>query len=779
MSLIKRLFGNPAPATSPPAAMPAAEPKPRPDLAALSREEEAAVAAAIAAPDTQAIGRWVLEGSSTRVRQMAAEAVTDPGQLGELIRATRGGKDKSVYRILTANREAALAEERRKRAVESEVAAAASAVARLADRACDDAYTATVFQVEARWREVAGHATDEQQAEVAAQLARAHARIEQHRIDTEAAAARTRAAALALAEQQRRREAEAAAAAAAAAAQASARDAAQQAERAAARAQREAADAAVHELISLLRQAQAALDHGGTARAARLRDDIKARLPSAPALPPWFERKLAEVDARIEDLKDWKTFTVVPKRAELLARMQSLVGAEMSPEELAKHIRHLRDEWRSLNRGAAVDPSPEWQRFDELATRAYEPCREHFARQGELRRANQAKREELLARLAEYSARQSAEEPNLREVQQVIAEARREWQEYAPVDQAVAHDLQARLRAALDGLQARLDGEYARHVQEKRTLIARAAELAGLDDLRAAIEETKALQRAWKTVGPVPRHHDQALWEEFRRNCDTVFERSSQQYAAHGAALQAGESRAVALCEALERIASATGDELAAGLAQVAALRDEFATLELPRASARDLRQRLTRAAGRCEQAARERRTAEARRGRDELHAAAAQLRAYALAVARGRDAQECGELQAAAAEALARLAHAPKGGRALLEQELARITAGEVSRDLAANESALRLLCVRAELAADAETPPEDLELRRAYQMQRLMESMGQGERATPAALDELALQWLTSGPVEPAVHDALYARFDACRQAFDRSTGRNRSSA
>ena len=39
------------------------------------------------------------------------------------------------------------------------------------------------------------------------------------------------------------------------------------------------------------------------------------------------------------------------------------------------------------------------------------------------------------------------------------------------------------------------------------------------------------------------------------------------------------------------------------------------------------------------------------------------------------------------------------------LEQQLARITAGTVSADLAANEAALRLLCIRAELIADLET--------------------------------------------------------------------------
>jgi hypothetical protein len=45
---------------------------------------------------------------------------------------------------------------------------------------------------------------------------------------------------------------------------------------------------------------------------------------------------------------------------------------------------------------------------------------------------------------------------------------------------------------------------------------------------------------------------------------------------------------------------------------------------------------------------------------------------------------------------------------------------------------------------------------------MQRLVESMGRGERVSPVALDDLALEWIAVGPVDPAVHDALLARFE-----------------
>jgi len=769
MSLISRIFGK-----SPPAADGTAdsrpdvpvEPTPRPDPEARTREEEASLSQSLEAGDMAAVGRWVLEGSSTRIRQKAAQHITDPEQLRELIRATRHGNDKTVHRILTDKRDELLAEARRLERQREEVDAAMAAIARHAALPCDASYASTLEQLEARWRTLEQHAGAEVQAEVTRQLQRAREALESHRQALEAAAEQKRLAAMAAEEARRQRDLETQAAAAAAAEQARTLEAERQAEREALRAARATEEAEVRHLLGLLRQAQTALEHGGTARAARLREAIAEKLPQAPALPEWYARQVQQVDERLEELKDWKTFRVVPKRAELIERMQALVGADMSPEELARQIRRLRDEWRTLHRGAGEDPTPEWQQFNEAAERAYEPCREHFARQAEQRKENQAHREALLERLAAFAAQQSGEQPEWSLIRQVIFEARNEWQQYAPVDQAVVKPLQARFHALLGELQARLDAEYARNVQAKRDIIARAGELATLEDTRQAIEEAKSLQRSWKTVGPVPRAQDNALWEAFRRNCDAVFERSSQAWAAHGAALDANQARASGLCEELERIAGLTGEPLASAVKQVDELHAEFDALELPRASARALGQRFRQAADRYAHAMRRNREEAARRSWTDLFEAAAQVRSYALATALDRSPDECEALRASAASAVAALEHAPKGMRAALEQQVEKIAAGKASADLAANETALRLLCVRAELLTDTPTPEEDLPLRREYQMQRLVASMGHGERPTPSDLDELARAWLAVGPVETAVHDALFARFERCRR-------------
>lgn len=773
MSLFSRLFGKSPPSVATPAAgtpAVAVEPKPPPDTAAQTHEEESLVAQAIAAGDRAAVGRWVLEGHSTRIRQRAAEAISDLDQLHELIRATRHGKDKQVYRILTGKRDRLLEELRKAQQLEADISQAAAAIAEHAQREIDATSAATLARLEARWSALAVQAPPEVQAEVSRQIATVRRAVEDHRQALAAEAERQRAAALVAEAAKRQRESEEAAAVAAADEKARQLDAERQAEREAEEARRSAAQAEVSHLVSLLRQAQAALDRGATARAARLRDAVAEKLPQAPTLPPWFARQLEQVESRLEELKDWKTFRVAPKRAELLQRMQALVGAAMSPEELARHVRQLREEWRSLDRGAGHDAAPELEQFEQAAEQAYAPCREHFARQAELRRENQARREVLLERLDAFAAAQAGESPDWHAIRQVIFEARDEWRQYAPVDPDAVKPLQARFHALLDGLRSRVDAEYARNLEAKRALIARAAELVNLEDTRGAIAAAKDLQRAWKSVGIVPHRQGNALWEEFRRHCDAVFQRSSQEAAAQAAALEASHAEATDLCEQVERIAALDGESLLSALEELPALRARFESLELPRSSARELRQRLVRAIERCDEARRRLQRAAARQGWIDLFAAAAQVRAYALATAEGRAAADGETLRAAAESAVAGLEHAPKGMRAIVEQQLAAVIAGTVSADLAANARALRLLCVRAELAVGLDTPPEDLELRREYQMQRLVQSMAHGERETAGDFDLLAREWLAVGPVEPKEYAALFARFGRCLDAVGR---------
>jgi hypothetical protein len=770
MSLISKILGNkPQPAPSPgppspaPAAVPPAAPPREPDRAEQLAAEEARLMEAIAQCDETAIAEFALHGGTTKIRQRAAEAITDPERIRELIRAARGSKDNAVYRILTSKRDALLQSERAAAQRQADLDAIAAVIARHARLPYDPLYAATVTEHERRWRALEAQAPEALKAAVSRDLAAARQVVETHRAELEAAARRREEAEASAAREREMLQQAAAERAAAASAEAARRDAERGAQEARAQAEAEAA----REAVGLLRQTQAALERGGSARAVRLRDSLARKLAETPAsaLPAWFQRQLERADDALAKLKDWHAFTAGPKRAELIERMRSLIGAEIAPEQLALHIRKLQQEWRTLHRGAGEDDGEESARFRALANQAYEPCKLHFAAQAAQRAENREKREAILAELARCAAEQAGESADWRLVAQTLARARREWRLYAPVDQEIAATLQARFKTAVDELGGRLDAEYARNVEAKRRLIARAEALLGLGDVREAIDAAKALQRSWKTIGIVPRDQDGALWEEFRRHCNAVFERSAQEAAAYSAALAANTERAVTLISELGRIATLRDDALREAMKGLEAMQEEFDGLDLPRQQARDLRQRFQRAVTRCSEAVLQDRTRAAERAWSALFATAGAIRNYAWAQARGEPDDRLEALRAAATTAVANLGVAPKFARTTLEKRWATVAAGEPPSDPAANESALRLLCIRAELATDRATPPEDEERRREYRLRRLVESRTLGADAAPEELNDLALEWLVVGPVAPEVEAALRARFEQCR--------------
>ncbi len=767
MSFTSKLFGKKPPVAIAPV-VPVPPPKaPKPDRSAEFAAEEARLTEALSAASEPAIAQFVVDGGSTRIRQRAAEAIQDSDRIRELIRLSRG-KDNAVYKILTAKRDAQLELERLATATQQELDAIAAAIARHARLPFDAIYEATLTADTHRWQAMQAHASVTLQSTVNADLDKARAVVQAHH-DAIATKARLRQEAADAAARAGEAAQQAQAQATEAALLESARIAAERAEQ---DLKAQAESETIRELVSLLRQMQAALDRGGSARAARLRDSLTPKLAAVAALslPSWFQRQLEMADEQLTKLKDWHAFTVGPKRIELLERMQSLIGAEIAPEQLAQHIRKLQDEWKTLHRGAGEDDSEDTERFKELANRAYEPCKVHFAAKAAQRTENKEKREALLVQLTDYVQELEGEFPNWRRVIPNLVEARREWRMYAPVDQEIAEALQARFKAVMTDIAAKLDAEQARNVAAKEALIAQASALITLEDVRQAIDGAKALQRNWKHIGIVPREQDNPLWETFRGHCNAVFERSAQEAAQFETALSAAAERATELIATIEQIATSTGDVLRTAVKGIDALQQEFETLELPRQVARDLYHRFHRAIERCQEAVHHDRNRAVTQAWSDLYTTASAIRAYGWVQHENAADTQLETLKANVDAAIAGLAAAPKFARTAIERHWSKLLTGAVSGDVSANAAALRLLCIRAELATDSATPDADQDLRRDYQMKRLLASRNLGADHDPVSMDDLALEWFTVGPLDPALEVDLQARFERCRATASR---------
>ncbi|MES2490150.1 MAG: DUF349 domain-containing protein [Pseudomonadota bacterium] len=755
MSFFSRLFRK-APSPSP---VPAATPSTPSavDRAMADYAEEKALRSAIDAGDVQAVARLVVAGTSTKIRQAAAQTIEDPDLLRQLIRDVRGGNDKAVYKILTSKRDALVEQARKLEALQAEINAASADLERHSQRAYDALSSPRLDQYERRWEAVAAQADPELRGKVEQWIARSREIVAEPLRLAAAQAAKELAAANAAAEAQRQREERASAAPAVESEPVIEEQKPELTE------QQQAEQQAVRQIGELIRKARAALSDGSSSRAAGVRRIIEEKLAAAPPLPAKMLSQLQLLDAQLDELKDWKSFSVAPKRAELIEEMELLVEATLEPLALADRVKSLQDEWRALGKGAGENHEADWQRFHAAAQKAYQPCAEYFAAQAVILEQNLQRREALLAKLTEFEAGYNWEQPDWRAVISTLRESKEQWRGCAPVDRRAGKEQQEKFATLTSSLQARVDAEHTHNLKQKESLVERAQALLATEDVRKAIDAIKKLQQEWQKVGAVPREVDQRLWGEFRQHCDAVFQKREQESAAFTAALENNKTQALALCEQVEKIAALEGPELLEGVRGLSELRNAFAALgEFPRAESRELHSRFERALDRCKASQSRQQAHDAERSWNDLFEAANHVRAYKLAVTRDQDAQQLDTLKQAAETFMASVQRWPKNGLNALKQAFA----AEPSANLVANEAALKMLCIRAELFTDIPTPPEDQALRREYQLQRLVQNLGQGSKADETQLDGLVIEWVAAGPVEESVYQPLLRRFRHCRE-------------
>jgi len=521
------------------------------------------------------------------------------------------------------------------------------------------------------------------------------------------------------------------------------------------------AAAAVKHVGALIGRTNRAINDGKSGQAAGLRRSLAEAVASLPAaLPAYLSNQIEQLDHRLNELQDWKSYAVAPKRTELIEQMQALIGSSADPVELADEIKKLQEEWKSITRGSGEQSDADWQKFHEAAQAAYQPCREYFAAQAQLREENLEKRRALVAQLSQFEAAHDWANADWKEVARVLRNARQEWRIHNPTERAATKPVQQQFDALIKGMQDRLDAEYANNISRKQSLIAQVRRLVGEPDTRKAIDDVKRLQQSWKTAGLVPHQEDQKLWEEFRQQCDAVYRRSQEEYAKFAGELEANKAQALALIAQADTCARLDGAELIGAAAKVRQLRADFDAIgELPRAEAAELQRNFNRAVERYDDEVASMRSREEQQSWNNLFAASNEVRLLQLAQGTKLEA-ELDLMRQAARSTIDGVQQWPKGGLQAIERKLAT----PAPTDLAANEAALRTICIRAEILTDTSTPTADQRLRREYQLQSLVKGMGQATQSVQEQMQALVFEWIATGPVSTDVYYELLERFNLC---------------
>lgn len=309
---------------------------------------------------------------------------------------------------------------------------------------------------------------------------------------------------------------------------------ARQAERAAGR--KEAADA----LAAALDQAEAALAEGHLADALKRLD--------AREIAGWAERvegplkaRLHAVQAEAARLKGWQHWGGGRAREDLVAEAealaQQLVPIEGAPpvklalKPHAAAIDSLRRRWKEIDRTGGASSQPLWLRFDAALTAAYVPVAAQVAEQKAQREQNLAQRQQLLDALEAVAV--EGDPADWKALARTLDQFQADWRKLGPAEHTVPHAardaLRARERAAVERLEAPLQG--ARRVAQagREDLVARAEAIAAeaaAGGARDTILRVRDLQGAWQQHAkslPLARGVESALWARFKAATDAVF----------------------------------------------------------------------------------------------------------------------------------------------------------------------------------------------------------------------------------------------------------------
>ncbi|MFK7913910.1 MAG: DUF349 domain-containing protein, partial [Pseudomonadales bacterium] len=434
---------------------------------------------------------------------------------------------------------------------------------------------------------------------------------------------------------------------------------------------------------------------GQTKAAGTLLGEIRRARPESVAVSKASMAALGRASSQLRQLGSWQQFATSPKRQELCDAMQKAASEPLEPTLQAERIKELRARWQALGPPRDEADRAALKQFDAHAETAFEPCRLHFAALAEQREQNANARQKICEQLEQYLSETDWRSADYDAADSILREARNSWRSFHPVPRKREAQLSKEFEALQEALYQKLQDFWNRNADAKQALIDQAIALGASDStpLAERIEQAKRLQSEWKRIKRVPHKRDQALWQDFRKACDALFQERDAQASA--------ETQRV---DAQRTSAQQTLTNFAATLAETTSETADRATLKAFRGT---LREQLATLPGPLQRGM----EADAKKLANDYEALLDSA-ARSATIARLQSFQHW---DSAAAESLATLPDdAPAG---LFESGDARSEQQWLEQ--------LQRLTVAAEMSADIDSPSADQALRMTLKVERLQQAL------------------------------------------------------
>lgn len=247
---------------------------------------------------------------------------------------------------------------------------------------------------------------------------------------------------------------------------------------------------------------------------------------------------ILKVNKELRDLDLKKNFEA--KNA-LCEQAESLMLEPMVVEAFRK-LQLLHDEWREIGPVAKELKEEQWERFKRASVIINKKHQDYFENIRQEQITNLNLKTELCNKARVIAEKELTTKKEWEEETNNILELQKLWRTIGFAPKKDNNRVYEEFRSLCNSFFAKkrdyfasLKGSYQENIDKKNELCLKAEELQSVDyqsneEWGKVTEQLIALQKEWKSVGPVPKKESDELWARFRKACDGFFEKKSAFY---------------------------------------------------------------------------------------------------------------------------------------------------------------------------------------------------------------------------------------------------------
>lgn len=232
-----------------------------------------------------------------------------------------------------------------------------------------------------------------------------------------------------------------------------------------------------------------------------------------------------------KDLRDYDFKKNLEQKTLLLSEAEKL--ADESDVILAfRRLQELHDKWRETGPVAKEIREEIWNKFKDASATVNKRYQAFFEERKARERENEEKKTAICERIEALDFENLKSVSGWDHMTKQILTAQEDWKKLGFASKKVNNALFARFRETCDRFFAK-KAEYFKNMREthaanlakKEALCEKAEALKESSDWKKTADQLVALQKEWKTVGPVDKKHSDNVWQRFQEACDYFFDR--------------------------------------------------------------------------------------------------------------------------------------------------------------------------------------------------------------------------------------------------------------